>query len=48
MTVFQIHFIAGLMFGIEFPPPEIEEKETFVMAIDLGIIRFNMVKYNLE
>ena len=48
MTVFQIHFIAGLMVGIEFPPPDHEEKETFVMTIDLGIIRFNMVKYRIE
>ena len=44
MTMFQIHFIAGLMFGIEFPPPDTDEKETFVMTIDLGIVRINMVK----
>lgn len=48
MTTFYIHFIVGLMFGIEFPPPDTDDKETFVMTIDLGIIRFNMVKYNLE
>ena len=48
MTTFYIHLIAGIMFGIEFPPPDTDEKETFVMTIDLGIIRFNMVKYNLQ
>lgn len=48
MTIFQIHFIAGLMVGIEFPPPDHDEKETFVMTIDLGIIRFNMTKYNYD
>ena len=42
MTIFQIHFISGLMFGIEFPPPE--DDETFIMTIDLGIVRINMVK----
>ena len=42
MTIFQIHFIAGLMFGIEFPP--CEDDETFVMTLDLGIVRINMVK----
>lgn len=42
MTIFQIHFISGLMFGIEFPPPE--DDEIFIMTIDLGIVRINMVK----
>jgi hypothetical protein len=44
MTMFQVHFIAGLMFGIEFPPPDTDYNETFVMTIDLGIVRINMVK----
>ena len=48
MTVFQIHFIAGLMFGIEFPPPDIEDNETFVMTVDLGIVRINVVKLKFE
>ena len=42
MTMVQIHFIAGLMFGIEFPP--CEDDETFVMTIDLGIVRINIIK----
>ena len=48
MTMFQIHFIAGLMFGIEFPPPDTDVNETFVMTIDLGIIRINMIKHTYE
>lgn len=48
MTMFQIHFIAGIMFGIEFPPPDPEDHETFVMTIDLGIVRINMVKCNFD
>lgn len=48
MTMFQIHFIAGLMFGIEFPPPDPDDNETFVMTIDLGIVRINMVKLKFE
>jgi hypothetical protein len=41
MTLFQINFIAGFMVGIEFPPPE--DEETFVMTIDLGIVRITMI-----
>jgi hypothetical protein len=48
MTMFQVHFIAGLMFGIEFPPPDTDDNETFVMTIDLGIVRINMVKLKFE
>lgn len=42
MTMIQAHFIAGLMFGIEFPP--CEDDEIFVMTLDLGIIRINYIK----
>ena len=42
MHMIQAHFIAGFMIGIEFPP--CEDDETFVMTIDLGIIRINYIK----
>lgn len=43
MTIFQFNFIAGLMFGIEFPPHE--EDESFVVVIDLGIVRLTIVNH---
>ena len=43
MTMINIYFIAGLMFGIEFPP--CEDDETFIMTIDLGIVRINYTKF---
>lgn len=42
MIMFHLNLIAGFMVGLEFPPPE--DEESFVMVLDLGILRISIVK----